>query len=538
MTQTEGEQIASYIRDLDVTAHGTPWDPPYQPGPGLDSKPVEEWAAGAGLEWVLEEDEQMIPYMFPNGFTADAVLTSRDLNMREIPIGIQLPDWNEWLPRVHPKDAWGSTFTNSSVNTSYESIPDLLDGGVQSAINNGSILSAIENWGAAIRDGRSSTSTFNPEYFGGWGSDGTIPDYQLGYQQWQAVKTWEIMTTYQLEEAAPTLYPGTGEPRSWFGNVRSVFDVAPHISGPEQGGPYPHGNALQNYYMSSAWYELQLILNAGNRNGVSIRPHDWKYHYGHIGDIAKQSGRREPMRHLKAYVKNIQMADNRFGVGTSGGFYLRHVTPTRLIVASGAKNPFEDMDSATRRSVTEPILRAFVIKLLEHDISEWSRQTGLQGIEPASTVPTAGNGFDTSTYIDHFYHAIPVFNDMGIAPTLLDSLATWAEEAWPLGDWHSLYDYNQSNNPPSVDPDESSEQYNVYGPGDYFDRCQRIGPGWFGCECQILPEWNRDCRRHFGTVLVHLVECITWIVHIDCSSNRQLEFDRYIECCHGNGEFR
>ncbi len=146
----------------------------------------------------------------------------------------------------------------------------------------------------------------------------------------------------------------------------------------------------------------------------------------------------------------MQMADNRSGVGTSNGFYMRHVTPARMVGIPGAKNPFSDMDVATRRAVTEPVLRALVKKLMSHDMSEWSRQTGLQGIEPASTVPTPNNGFDTSTYIDHFYHAIPVFNSIGVAPSLLDSLANWAEEAWPLGDWHSLFDFNQSNNPPTV----------------------------------------------------------------------------------------
>ena len=450
MTQTESEQVASYIRSLAVSSHGTPWDPPYQPGPGLDDKPVDEWAAGAGLEWVLEEDEQMIPYMFPDGFGSAEILTTNDLNQREIPIGIQLPDWNEWLPRVHPKDAWGSVFTSSDVYSIYaNNIQSTLSGNIQNAINNGSILDVMDDWGAAIRTGRS--SSFNDDYFGGWGSDGTVPDYTLGYQQWQAVKTWEIMNSHpELQEAAPTLYPGDGEPRSWFGNTRSVFDVAPHISGPEQKGTYPHGNSLQNYFMSSAWYELQQILNSGNRNGVSIRPHDWKYHYGHIGNTIQESGRREPMRHLKAYVKNMQMADNRSGVGTANGFYMRHVTPNRLVGLPGSKNPFADMDTATRRAVTEPILRALVIKLLRHDLSEWSRQTGLYGIEPASTVPKAGNGFDTDTYIDHFYHAIPEFNAIGIAPSLLDSLADWTEEAWPLGDWHSLFDYNQSNNPPTV----------------------------------------------------------------------------------------
>ena len=45
----EGKKVASYIRRLAVPVLGRPWNPPYQPGPGLDSKPVSHWAAGAGL---------------------------------------------------------------------------------------------------------------------------------------------------------------------------------------------------------------------------------------------------------------------------------------------------------------------------------------------------------------------------------------------------------------------------------------------------------------------------------------------------------
>ena len=51
LTQLEAEQIASYIRTLPLTVSSSSakmWDPPYQPGPELDSKPASEWSAGAG----------------------------------------------------------------------------------------------------------------------------------------------------------------------------------------------------------------------------------------------------------------------------------------------------------------------------------------------------------------------------------------------------------------------------------------------------------------------------------------------------------
>jgi cytochrome c553 len=62
LTEREGQQIASYIRTLPVAApqRARPWNPPYQPGPGLDAKPVSEWSAGAGLEAVLDSDAQML----------------------------------------------------------------------------------------------------------------------------------------------------------------------------------------------------------------------------------------------------------------------------------------------------------------------------------------------------------------------------------------------------------------------------------------------------------------------------------------------
>src|SRR5271165_2079146 len=63
LTTLEGEQIASYIRSLQVPNPGRPWNPPYQPGPGTDRQPIASWAAGAGLEWVLDDDARGLPYL-------------------------------------------------------------------------------------------------------------------------------------------------------------------------------------------------------------------------------------------------------------------------------------------------------------------------------------------------------------------------------------------------------------------------------------------------------------------------------------------
>ena len=57
LSDLEGQEIASYVRQLNVPNPGRPWNPPYQPGPGMDSKPVEDWAAGAGLAWVLDKEK-------------------------------------------------------------------------------------------------------------------------------------------------------------------------------------------------------------------------------------------------------------------------------------------------------------------------------------------------------------------------------------------------------------------------------------------------------------------------------------------------
>ncbi len=122
LSQQQGQQIAAFLRVSlagqvpDVPA-AAPWNPPYQPGPGLDSKPAAEWTAGAGLDAVLPDGKAFVNALVgqpanasPSSVTQAQITAVMDptktLNMRETPIPIQLPDWNAWLPIVHPLDLW------------------------------------------------------------------------------------------------------------------------------------------------------------------------------------------------------------------------------------------------------------------------------------------------------------------------------------------------------------------------------------------------------------------------------------------------
>ena len=91
LSDVEGRQIASYVRSRPVPSPGRPWNPPYQPGPGLDSQPVANWAAGAGLSWALDGDNATLPFLFATrGEGAARAAAEADGKP---------PDWTTLVPR-------------------------------------------------------------------------------------------------------------------------------------------------------------------------------------------------------------------------------------------------------------------------------------------------------------------------------------------------------------------------------------------------------------------------------------------------------
>ena len=526
---TEAEQIASYIRSLssakNVPRAGRPWNPPYQPGPRLDGRPVEEWAAGAGLDWVLEEDQDMLPYLFPEGTSARAVAEVADnrgtLNVREMPIALQLPDWQAWLPEEHPVDVWGEAFRQTEPYRIYSDTRDRLGGGGAQAMRDDPGLVEAQELIRTLDPLRQSVSRFvgvggaqpcrnsnvhtsegfallgrptSPPASGKW-DDAEVCERPLrAISHWNAIKHWEVMHEFDLEEATADVYP-YGEVRGWVGSHRQVFDLAPHRIGNDS-YTFTHLGRGQGSYFNTAWYQLQVTLNAGNRNPQNHRPPDWKYQMNHLYHAADDNDHPQPLRYVQTLIKMQQNLDMRPPQGapkpadyfpyqedrgpTANGWWLTHVTPWRFVSVGGSFfgnderrfaiwDEVEAAASGLKNNVQNALLAQWLEKTETYEPDEWPRGEGQNNVNPADYVPTAypGKGLISSSgvHADGIYRTIPRMHQAGIRPDLIERLRQWGKSLWPKGDWDAL----------KVEPPEASPRI-VLEAEDFVERDARSDP--------------------------------------------------------------
>lgn len=451
LSVTQAEQIASYIRTLTAPAPATarPWNPPYQPGPGQDARPLVEWAAGAGIDAVLDSDAETLPYIFPNGVTEAAVATSSTLNIREIPVAMQFLDWKHWLPIVHPKDAWGADFTNSNLNKMYNG-----QGTGNSAINLRQRIAAgnqayklggiyMPGMQTDMSDWQQERNMFlMPRVANGtnWNREHALKVYSTAL--WQTVKFWELMQEFNLEGLGPALYGNRSEARTWPGLVRHVFETSPQrLNIPFGRNDLSHNNkAVNNVYASNAWYHTQMVLSSGNRHNNGFYPVDWGYLYGLVKDLNLASNDRisELSRMLLIVVKAAQQADN--GVGPDRPFdgwnLMRNHAPT-VLIEDLQENLWEHVSPGMKKDILEAFLRTWFAKSRSYPTSQYSRSFDPFDASPTNYVPVippAGGGNSA----DKVWYMIPQMRRAGVDCGLLNEIADWAKTMWPAGNWASL----------------------------------------------------------------------------------------------------
>ena len=507
LSKLQGDRIASYIRSLDTPApkQARPWNPPYQPGPGLDSKPAEEWAAGAGLKWVLDDDADMLPYLFPNGTSkaeiAKVTSTRSTLNAREQPIALLLPDWKMWLPEVHPKDIWGDGWDDlADPDFSVEDAFAALRGGEAErmrssadAVSKQELIDFTDRFAKTIRgtvggvggpQPCKNESIYNSAGFKALSFSGKPDNQRLATDPWAcetlarsvlhtlAVKSWELHQRFGLEDAAPDLYP-YGEARSWLGSQRAVFGMAPHRSGNDS-KRFLHLTQAESSYLSHAWYQLQVILNAGNRNPQNHRPPDWKYQMSWLWANRRDNDVPSSLRYVQTLIKMQQNLDMRAPVNQAGGapdvpghypfltdrgptsngwWATTHVAPWRMVSIGGSFfnvgedqariwRDLDDVQGGLRVKVQNVLLKDWLDKTESYDVAEFSRGGGQNTLSPSTEVPTpySGSGRVSDSTTDHngIYRSIPMMRDFGVDEALLKRLIDWSELAWPRGDWDAL----------------------------------------------------------------------------------------------------
>jgi hypothetical protein len=456
LSDLQGQQIASYIRSLPVPSPGRPWNPPYQPGPGLDARPVADWAAGAGLSWALDSDSATLPFIFAPSPdlagrpAADAVASTPDwsaiarlisrsafrpdgnLNPREIPISLQLPDWSHWLPRVHPLDAWGAAFQDSEFCDLYGSIenPSFAGGRASSGrskqslrdalaspdlstlIASGRIVMFFDKWTSARR---ALLKSYVERKGVNWSPDLSLRAYST--QLWQLVKTWEMTQEFGLEGRGRELFGVTGESRTWFNTIAAA--TAPAAVNIPDGPSGMGGSALTNEYFDAAWYELQVLLNSGNHRHRDRLPVDWIYVIGGFQDLYAESRRPEPARLLVALIKAMQSTDPRIGPEdvAQGWRPSQNVDPTIMVSAAWAPM-FQPLSVDARRAMTESFLAAWLDKNVQYPIGRYFRV----GLSENSYPSPAKYGSIAGGKV---WEAAPLFVAAEVDPELVRQLQKW-----------------------------------------------------------------------------------------------------------------
>ncbi|HTS46439.1 MAG TPA: hypothetical protein VMH05_00760 [Bryobacteraceae bacterium] len=438
LSAQQGDQIASYIRSLNVPApeNARPWNPPYQPGPGLDSQPVANWAAGAGLDAVLTDDAQEIPYVYPSGSNPP------NLNPRETPIALQLPDWNSWLPQIAPQDSGAfNTSCNSTIGAfgtplnlynDYLSVRAMLGPAPATAQAYSKAAAAV--WGHMAVDQGCIVQAM--EKTPNWAS-ATYAMQVHSVGLWTATKQWEINQEFGLEGMPSVGFTGTGyprttsapiEPRAWLSPV--LFFVSPfmqHIPRPQPG--IGNGTDVAHVYRSFIWYQLQLILNDGNGYAVGTTPIDWGYALAYVSSDL-------PWDHVT----------NTFRTGTAG-------LMAQWFAMNQEQEPGREMlDWVTSPAVLSQISPAQRSQLLNNAAQQlWSF---LQPKTPAQYCNGPCPAFTTNPDIDNpppgaWWFELPRLKAEGVTLSTLTQWASWLSKAWPSQNWAAdLAETCTQSNPP------------------------------------------------------------------------------------------
>src|SRR5262249_25589465 len=152
-------------------------------------------------------DAAIAPYLLPGGSTSGWA-ASAYVNPRELPIQLQLPDWNAWLPQVHPLDAFGSAFTSSGLQTDYNTLPSILQPNSASAYQ--TALTYFDQW---FGDEQGLIVPFEG---GTWTPALRTNVYSVA--QWVMVKQWELNQNFGLEAMPQVPFGAKANPRGWYGS--------------------------------------------------------------------------------------------------------------------------------------------------------------------------------------------------------------------------------------------------------------------------------------------------------------------------------
>jgi hypothetical protein len=453
LSAKDGDDIAAYIRGLNAyrSTFARPWNPPYQPGPGLDQRPIEEWSAGAGIDSVLDSDQELVPYIFPGGkISAAALNPALNHNMREIPQPMQFLDWNHWLPTVHPKDSWADWDQNAGLTGYWKLRTWLAEGG---AAPKASPADLVEHWKVWVRDvvAYRGGKVLQVDGISGWNRDISRRVYSAA--QWSMVKAWELMTEFKLENRGPQIFapqgPGIGEARGWWTDM--AFRVSLRfLHMPRDDRAIIDGR--YSLFLSDFWYRIQLVLYGHRWTGGTFI--DWTEVWAFIRSTGVASDEPVVMQLLLHMAKGAEMSVNGYGPDSKFGWEpVDHPDAANFALETvDADLLWSKTPRDVRRRVSEALLDAWMTKTLQYPTtSYWTDPR----IDPSQLPVTSRRSEDVHDKLharhvyrgvddaqvplaDKLWSMIPRNRSFGVDERLLALYTDWARRLFPRGAWDQL----------------------------------------------------------------------------------------------------
>jgi hypothetical protein len=421
LSTQQGNQIASYIRSLNIPNPGRPWNPPYQPGPGMDSQPVANWSAGAGLSAVLDNDAEMQTYLMPGGSTAGWA-ANQYLNPRELPISLQLLDWNSWLPQVSPMDAYGTAFTGSAAYTDYLQLRNVLQPNSTSAYRN-AMGGLFDQWMQAVNQ------TFIPSVEPSTYTQTTTQSvYSVAL--WQMVKQWELNQEFGLEAMPQVPFGANADVRGWYGS--NAFNSSPNILHMSAGPGLGNGSAVTEGYLAYIWYHMQLILNDGQGGQSDNRPLDYGYVVNMVRALTNAASPTPANAYLLTswFVKVLQ-EESSSHTDPSTGWSPTWTTPEAMI-DGGFDCVWTGVPPSTKTSLIQSYANVWWAQISKYTQAQfiaggWATGTDDPGNNNTDFFQTSAGG--------EVWWLLPMLRYYGIPASFTTQVAAWAATIWPAGNW-------------------------------------------------------------------------------------------------------
>lgn len=430
-TEAQGDQIAAYVRSLSVTT-GDPcrtWNPPYNPGKGLDAGNVALWGCGTGIDGLLNYGNDAVRYLDPAADGATFLATGL-MNHRQVPITRQAPDWNHWLPRIHPSDVPTSLFPAFFSSTLYAGYQDLVtcmaagtkagygacggDAGSfgldwTSKLFSSSIgykVNFARFWDPGRGNGMTGETMAAAQYPSIW------PMATHSMYLWADMKSFELNKFGGFEDMADqiitTVYGAQTldlYARGWGRFNRMTYICGPHIALVGNKANYDQTQA-SHLYMSDMKYQTGGWLNTGNRHqgGPSTEPVDSNY----TVDYGVGEGAMRPDGPLTAifFIPNLQASLGEAASQLSA----RVISPVYWLNYNMARN-YSWMTTAD--------ITAFLTKMKNAFLSAMNYYCG--GGDCASGSKTAWQSYAATG--DHFSTTQNGWSMPGTGPFLADGVA-------------------------------------------------------------------------------------------------------------------